>query len=135
MTRRKKHNGGNAEAKIGHENEKVRLSGLSAQTAGGEIAVAREAISSIPLSPRRPRLMGASAIAGGALRSLAIAAGVVTVFGAAPAFAQVGCQSAATDLSAGAGGCLATAATGGSSTAVGSAANATGLAATAYGNI
>src|SRR5262249_56825035 len=110
MPRRKKHNGGNAEAKIGHENEKVRLSGLSAQTAGGEIAVAREAISSIPVS-RRTRLMGASAIAGGALRSLAIAAGVVTVFGAAPAFAQVGCQSAATDLSAGAGGCLPTAAT------------------------
>ena len=42
---------------------------------------------SIPVS-RRARLMGASAIAGGALRGLAVAAGMVTVFGASPALAQ-----------------------------------------------
>jgi hypothetical protein len=37
---------------------------------------------------RRARLMGANALAGGALRGLAIAAGMVTIFGAAPARAQ-----------------------------------------------
>jgi autotransporter adhesin len=36
----------------------------------------------------RVRLLGVSALAGGALRSLAIAAGVVTIFDGAPAFAQ-----------------------------------------------
>jgi hypothetical protein len=50
-----------------------------------DIAVAPEAIC-IPLS-RRARLMGASAIAGGTLRGLAVAAGMVTVFGGAPALA------------------------------------------------
>jgi trimeric autotransporter adhesin len=94
-----------------------------------DIAVAREAIC-IPLS-RRARLMGASAIAGGALRSLAVAAGMVTVFGGAPAFA--GCQSSATDLSAGTS-CAATASTGTNSTAIGLNANATGTSATAYGD-
>jgi hypothetical protein len=43
---------------------------------------------------RRARLLVASALAGGALRGLAIAAGMVTVFGAAPAFAA--CTSGAT---------------------------------------
>jgi hypothetical protein len=46
-----------------------------------DIAVAGEA-TDIPVS-RRARLMGASALAGGAWRGLAIAAGMVTVFGAA----------------------------------------------------
>jgi YadA head domain repeat (2 copies) len=82
---------------------------------------------------RRARLLGASALAGGALRGLVVAAGMATVFGGAPALAQVGCQSAATDLSAGAGGCLAAAATGVASTAVGRSANATGDSATAIG--
>jgi len=50
------------------------------------IAVVDEVVST-PLS-RRARLMGASALAGGALRGLAIAAGIVTAFGASPAFAQ-----------------------------------------------
>src|SRR5262249_1441778 len=131
MPRRKKHNGGNAEAKIGHENEKVRLSGLSAQTAGGKMAVAREAISSIPVS-RRARLMGASAIPGGALRGLAIVSGMGTVVGASPALAQ-GFSGAAGVLDTPA--CEPTAATSGSSTAVGLGANATGAAATAYGDI
>jgi hypothetical protein len=61
---------------------------------------------------RRARLMGASAMAGGAL-SLAIAAGVVTVFGGAPAAAQ--CASTNTGFT---GSCTATA-TGAGSTAVG----------------
>ena len=42
---------------------------------------------------RRARLMGASALAGGALRGLAIAAGMVTIFGAATARAQLGTTS------------------------------------------
>jgi hypothetical protein len=93
-----------------------------------DIAVACEA-TDIPVS-RRARLMGASALAGGALRGLAVAAGMVTVFGGAPAFA--GCQSSATDLSAGTS-CAATASTGVQATAVGLNANATGTNATAYG--
>ena len=56
------------------------------------VAVVDEAVST-PLS-LRARLMGASALAGGALRGLAIAAGIVTVFGASPASAQ--CASGAT---------------------------------------
>src|SRR5262245_22869620 len=93
------------------------------------VAVVDEAVST-PLS-RCARLMGAIALAGGALRGLAIAAGIVTVFGASPAVA--GCQSSATDLSAGTS-CAATASTGANSTAVGLNANATGTSATAYGN-
>src|SRR2546426_3801804 len=46
-----------------------------------DIALANEPIG-IPIS-RRARLMGASAIAGGTLRGLAVAAGMVTVFGGA----------------------------------------------------
>ncbi len=95
------------------------------------IAVAGDSIS-IPRS-RRARLLGASALAGDAFRSFAIAAGVVTALGTAPAFAQVGCQSDTSDLTAG-GSCLAAAATGANSTAVGFNANATGTNATAYGN-
>jgi hypothetical protein len=49
------------------------------------IAVVCESMS-IP-GNRRARLLGASALAGGALRGFAIAAGMVTVFGGAPAFA------------------------------------------------
>src|SRR5256884_7909644 len=75
------------------------------------------------------RLMGASAIAGGPLRGLAAAAGMVTVFGGTPALAQ--CASTNTGFT---GTCAAAAATGGDSTAVGQAANATGTFATAYGN-
>src|SRR5262249_29532111 len=78
---------------------------------------------------RRARLMGASALAGGALRGLAIAAGMATVFGAAPAFA-LDCQSG-TSLSIISANCDATA-TGGNATAVGSGATATGASATAY---
>jgi hypothetical protein len=90
-------------------------------------AAAGESID-MPLS-RRARLLGASALAGGALRSLAIAAGMVTVFGAAPAFAQ--CRSTDTGFT---GTCAATAAIGANSTAVGSGANAAAADATAYGN-
>src|SRR5262249_55667001 len=77
---------------------------------------------------RRARLMGASAIAGGALRGFAIAAGMVTVFGTSPVLAQ--CQSTDTNFS---GTCAATA-SGPASTAVGELANAAGGLATAYGN-
>src|SRR5262245_44441692 len=80
---------------------------------------------------RRARLMGASAIAGGTLRGLAIAAGMVTVFGAAPAMAQCFSGVGGNLLL---GGCQSTAATGINSTAVGFMANATGGNATAYGN-
>src|SRR5262245_36831277 len=82
MTRR---NGGYAEGRSGrscilNENKKAKLSGfVSDQTAGGGISI---------LPRRRARFMGASAIAGGALRGLAIAAGIVTVSGASPALAQ-----------------------------------------------
>src|SRR5437899_12989519 len=79
----------------------------------------------------RAGLLTSSALAGGALRGLALAVGV-SVLGASPALAQVGCQSAATDLSAG-GTCSAAAATGTDSTAVGADANATGASATAFG--
>jgi hypothetical protein len=93
-----------------------------------DIAVANEPIG-IPIS-RRARLMGASAIAGGTLRGLAVAAGMVTVFGGAPALAQCSSNAAGT-LS---GSCAAAAATGANSTAIGLNANATGTSATAYGN-
>ena len=81
--------------------------------------------------------MGESALTGGALRGLAIAAGMVTVFGGAPAFAQ--CLSTAAGFN---GGCAAATATGVGSTAVGSGATAigppppggSGFFATAYGN-
>ena len=92
------------------------------------IAVAGDSIS-IPRS-RRARLLGASALAGDALRRLAIAAGVVTALGASPAFAQ----NAILDPGLAAGVCLPAAATGTNSTAVGFNANATGTNATAYGN-
>ena len=76
-------------------------------------------------------IMGASAIAGGALRGLAIAAGIVTVFGATPAAAQCFSGTGGTLLMP---ACNITAATGVASTAVGLSANATGTNATAYGN-
>jgi hypothetical protein len=72
------------------------------------IAVAGEPIG-IAVS-RRARLLGASALAGGALRGLAIAAGMVTAFGAAPALAQCFSDAGGT-LS---GSCAAAAATGAS---------------------
>ena len=50
------------------------------------IEIAGETIG-IPLS-RRARLMGASALASGAMRGLAAAAGLAAVFGASPALAQ-----------------------------------------------
>src|SRR5262245_15834770 len=78
----------------------------------------------------RARLLGASAIAGGALRSLA-AVGMVTGFGAAPALAQCFSGAAGNLLTA---SCEHAAATGVNSTAVGLGANATGTNATAYGN-
>ena len=53
-----------------------------------DLAVADEPVG-VPIS-RRAGLMGASALARGALRSLAVAAGMATVFGAAPAAAQCG---------------------------------------------
>src|SRR5262245_61368740 len=71
----------------------------------------------------RARLMGASALAGGALRGLAIAAGMVAVFGASPASAQ--CFSGTAGV-LDTGACEHAAATGAQSTAVGLNANATG---------
>src|SRR5262245_57613575 len=79
----------------------------------------------------RARLMGASALAGGALRGLAVAAGMVTVFGSAPASAQCFSGLVGNLLTA---NCDITAATGINSTAVGLNANATGSTATAYGS-
>ena len=75
------------------------------------VAVVDEAVST-PLS-RRARLMGATALAGGALRGLAIAAGIVTLFGGAPALAQCFSGTGGTLLSA---ACNVTAATGADST-------------------
>ena len=94
-----------------------------------DIAIADEAINT-PVS-RRARLMGASALAGGTLLGLAIAAGVATVFGASPAAAQCFSGTGGNLLMA---ACDVTAASGLASTAVGSNANATGTTATAYGN-
>ena len=91
------------------------------------LAVADEPVG-VPIS-RRAGLMGASALARGALRSLAVAAGMATVFGAAPAAAQ--CRS--NPLGGFSGTCNAQA-TGPASTAVGGNAQAFGTAATAYGN-
>jgi hypothetical protein len=86
-----------------------------------DIAIADEAIN-IPVG-RRARLMGATAIAGGALRGLAVAAGMATVFGAAPAAAQCFSGTVGTLLM---GPCDISAATGGNATAVGSFARAIG---------
>jgi hypothetical protein len=61
--------------------KKGKLKGNPSRPFVRDIAVACEA-TDIPVS-RRARLMGASALAGGAWRGLAIAAGMVTVFGAA----------------------------------------------------
>jgi hypothetical protein len=87
----------------------------------------------IPIS-RRTRLMGASAVAGGALRGLAVGTGMMMAVGGTPAFAQVPalpcfsglpgalvttCQAAPTPFLG--------------STAVGFAAEANGTSATAYG--
>ena len=52
---------------------------------GHEVGIAGEPLN-VSIG-RRARLMGASALAGGALRSL-VAAGMATVFGASPAMAQ-----------------------------------------------
>src|SRR5262245_51537429 len=93
---------------------------------GPDIAVACQAIENA--GSQRARLMGASALAGGALRGLAVAAGMVAAFGGAPARAQCFVNAVGT-LS---GPCFSTA-TGSSSTAVGGGANATGDSATAYG--
>src|SRR5947207_5480240 len=86
------------------------------------------AFAGAPFRPRA-RLLAGTVLTGGTLRSLAAAAGMMTVLGVSPALAQ--CFS-------GAGGVLNTAAcdaaaTGTASTAVGSGANATGDSATAYG--
>src|SRR5262249_27636665 len=81
----------------------------------------------------RTRLMGASSIAGGALRGLVVAAGMVTVLGASPALAQ--CFSGGgSGLTTGGAGCDAVVPAGANATAVGQGANATGTNATAYGN-
>src|SRR5437660_855838 len=69
-------------------------------------------------SRQRPRahLLASSILTGGTLRSLAVAAGMMTVLGVSPALAQ--CFSGAgTDL--GAAGCQSVAATGLSATAIG----------------
>src|SRR5690349_11629067 len=77
--------------------------------------------------PPGVHLLASTMLNGGTLRSLAVAAGMMTAFGVSPALAQ--CFS-------GTGGvldtaaCEHTAATGVNSTAVGSAANATGIGAT-----
>src|SRR6266508_6791467 len=90
-----------------------------------DIAVGCEAIS-IPVS-RRARLLGASALAGGALRGLAIAAGMVTALGATPALAQ--CFSGTPGVIDGAP-CAATPAVDPNATAVGFQATAQGINAT-----
>jgi trimeric autotransporter adhesin len=94
-----------------------------------DITIAGAAIG-VPVS-RRAHLMGASALGGGA-RGLVIAAGMMTVLGAAPAFAQ--CSSDAAGTLSGGGACAADIAAGANSTAIGLTANATGANATAYGN-
>jgi trimeric autotransporter adhesin len=109
----------------------MRMGKLDAEPEGSrvdEVAIAGESISIS--GSQRARLMGASALAGGALRGLSIAAGMATAFGATPAAAQ--CASGATGNITTAA-CDVTAATGVNSTAVGRAANATGLDATAFG--
>lgn len=76
----------------------------------------------------RASLIASSVLRGGTLRSLAAAAGMMTVLGVSPAFAQ--CYSAGAGL---AGSCDAIVPTGANATAIGSGANATGINATAYG--
>ena len=95
-----------------------------------DLVIARVATRSDPRD-RRARLVASSILCGGTLRGLAVAAGMMTVAGISPAFAQ--CFSGIGGNIAGAG-CTVTAATGAFSTAVGSDANATGVAATAFGN-
>src|SRR5258708_2688396 len=77
----------------------------------------------------RARLLTSSMLTGGTLRSLAVAAGMMTAFGISPAIAQ--CYSTATDLG---GNCTANVPTGTASTAIGAGAKSTGTNATAYGN-
>src|SRR5262245_54191680 len=67
----------------------------------------------------RAALLGSSALAGGTLRGLALATGMVVAFGASPAFAQ--CYSTMTGL---AGDCTAVVPTGTNATAIGLNANA-----------
>src|SRR4051794_26000553 len=78
----------------------------------------------------RALLLASSMLTGGALRSLAAAAGTMTVLGVSPALAHVFPGPVPKSAPA----CDVTAATGSNSTAVGLAANATGISATAYGN-
>src|SRR5262249_56016523 len=80
---------------------------------------------------RRARLRGASALAGGALRGLAAAAGMAATLGAAPAFAGCNSGNVANTSLLPTPACTATA-TDAQSTAVGPGTNATGLSATAY---
>jgi len=79
---------------------------------------------------RMALLLASSVLTGGALRSIAAVAGMMTVLGVSPAFAQ--CFSGTFGNITGAG-CDVTAATGVASTAVGLNSNATGNDATAYG--
>ena len=72
--------------------------------------------------------LASSVLNGGTLRSLAVAAGMMTVCGISPAFAQ--CYSTAAGL---AGDCTAIVPTGASATAIGFNASANGFAATASG--
>src|SRR5437899_3043566 len=92
----------------------------------------------------RAGLLATSALSAAGLRGVAVAAGMVTVFGAAPALAQclsgtVGNLLAAGCLPAATGGAASTTiglgaiTTGTFGTAVGNGANATGLEATAFG--
>ena len=91
-----------------------------------EIAIAGESISNS--GSQRARLMGASALTGGAVRGFAIAAGMVTAFGATPALADC-----ASDTPSFTGSCTAAAAIGVNSTAVGAGARADGIIATTFG--
>ena len=110
--------------------------GMGAKVATGRVDAARAGWGAGPIAAgddtiairmsRRAHLMGASAMAG-ALRSMAIAAGMLTVFGGAPAAAD--CASTGAGFT---GTCTATA-TGTGSTAVGAGANATATNASAYG--
>src|SRR5262245_56218877 len=77
---------------------------------------------------RRARLLGASALASGALRGMAIAAGIVTVFGGSPTSAA--CLSTNSGF---AGTCIGSASLGIHAHAVGENANADGTNATAFG--
>src|SRR5258708_27033646 len=87
--------------------------------------------SSLLYPDRRGRLLASSVLTRGALRCVAAAAGMMTVLGVSPAFAQCFSGTTGNLLTI---ACQAIVPGGTSTTAVGSNANAFGQAATAYGN-